>query len=317
MNGKYLNLRQTIYFKLTEKTGKWSEEQRIPGGRIKRDSTVYIIRRSGKKLGLFSYVETILPRIVYAVEHDYIPVVDMCTFDNSLRKDRDHNPWEDFFEQPGDLSLSDAYESNRIVLSDAGVPEKHPSDSADFLSGSDESLEHWRKAFRKYIRIHDSIIKQADKKHEELFGCNEKVLGVLARGTDYVAMKPAGHPIQPDVSQIVERVKQTILEKGYNRIFLATEDANIARELKKEFGDICVTNDVDYIDYKGNYLADEKNNKQMSAGNKNVDYLINLLLLSRCQGIVAGRTSGTIGAALMSEGWEYSYFFDMGTYPEK
>ncbi|MCR4651174.1 MAG: hypothetical protein K5662_05420 [Lachnospiraceae bacterium] len=317
MNGEYLDLSQTIYLKLAEKTGRWLNEQRIPGGRTDRDGIVYIIRRSGKKLGLFSYVDTILPRIVYAVEHDYIPVVDMCTFDNSLRRDNKHNPWEDYFEQPGGLSLPEAYASKKIIISDAGVPDDHPSDSAGFLSGSDGRLEYWRMAFRKYIKINSRIMEQADNKYKELFGDGKKILGVLARGTDYVTMKPPGHPIQPDAAHIIEKVSQTLREKGYDRIFLATEDANIANELKNKFGDICVTNDVDYIDYRGSYLADEQNNKQMSAGNKNIDYLINLVLLSRCQGIVAGRTSGTIGAALMSDGWEFSYFFDMGTYPEK
>jgi hypothetical protein len=34
-----------------------------------------------------------------------------------------------------------------------------------------------------------------------------KILGVKTRGTDFTALKPAGHPIQPNINDVINFVK--------------------------------------------------------------------------------------------------------------
>ena len=43
-------------------------------------------------------------------------------------------------------------------------------------------------------------------------------------------------------------------------------------------------------------------------------YLINILLLAKCNCLVAGSVGGTYGALLLSNGYEYEYVFDLGVY---
>ena len=43
-------------------------------------------------------------------------------------------------------------------------------------------------------------------------------------------------------------------------------------------------------------------------------YLINILLLAKCNCLVAGSVGGTYGAILLSDGYEYEYVFDLGVY---
>ena len=43
-------------------------------------------------------------------------------------------------------------------------------------------------------------------------------------------------------------------------------------------------------------------------------YLKAIYDLSRCNGILAGRTSGTVGAKLLSSGFEYEHYYDLGYY---
>ena len=58
------------------------------------------------------------------------------------------------------------------------------------------------------------------------------------------------------------------------------------------------------------YLITEKNDKYL----KGREYLINILLLAKCNCLVAGSVGGTYGALLLSEGYEYQFVFDLGFY---
>ena len=93
-----------------------------------------------------------------------------------------------------------------------------------------------------------------------------------------------------------------------------TEDKNIAQAFLDEFGDRCVTGTKEYVEYKDGYLSEIRPEKENDRYNRALSYLINILILAKSSCIVAGRTSGTVGAALFTDGWEYSYFFDLGYY---
>ena len=64
-------------------------------------------------------------------------------------------------------------------------------------------------------------------------------------------------------------------------------------------------------DWITSVISEAKENDIYTRG---LNYLITILILAKCNCIVAGRTSGTVGAALLTDGWEYSYFFDLGYY---
>ena len=63
-----------------------------------------------------------------------------------------------------------------------------------------------------------------------IFKNSKNGLGVLLRGTDYVAMKPYNHPIPPKIEDVIKDVKLLDNKNKYNWIFLATED-NIIRDV--------------------------------------------------------------------------------------
>ena len=82
--------------------------------------------------------------------------------------------------------------------------------------------------------------------HGRLFSPKDRVLGVHLRGTDYVATQPQNHPIQPPLEFAVSMVVSKLREWNCNKIFLTTEDKNIAENFKRIFGDICVTIEREY-----------------------------------------------------------------------
>jgi hypothetical protein len=48
-----------------------------------------------------------------------------------------------------------------------------------------------------------------------------------------------------------------------------------------------------------------------------LEYLSSLNILSKCPCFIGGRTAGTIGVYLMTDGFEYDYTWDKGFYPQK
>lgn len=315
--GNVLNLYQWLYLKLIEKRSTWKKEQCFPGKSKYQDKTFLVIRRSGMKLGLFSYFNTHLAKIDYAFQNNMVPVVDMQHFRNACQNEMEINfvnIWEKFFEQPGGYSLSEAYSAKKIVLSDAEIPEIAPNDSMDFFDDKDGKQTYWRRKCREYIKLQPHIQELFEMIYDNLFDKNDKIVGVLARGTDYIDLRPSNHPVQPTVEQLLEKTKEVMTSCGCNKIFLATEDKNIANQFYAEYGNLCVTNTREFVEYEGGYLSEIKFEKDNDRYNRDLSYLMNILILAKSSCIVAGRTSGTVGATLFSDGWEYSYFFDLGYY---
>ena len=315
--GKVLFFYQKLYLKILEKQKTWKQEQWFPGGLRHPGKKFYIIRRSGMKLGLFSYFNTHLGRIDYAIQNNMIPVIDMQNFCNSYLEEGELafvNVWEKFFEQPAGYSLKDAYSARQIVLSDSGVPKAAPDDSMEFFNNKEDGLTYWQEKCKEYIRLQPDVKEAFEKEYNRLFDKNDKVLGVLARGTDYIKLRPSKHPVQPTTEELLDKVREVFKNQECDKVFLATEDKNIAQAFLDEFGDRCVTGTKEYVEYKDGYLSEIRPEKENDRYNRALSYLINILILAKSSCIVAGRTSGTVGAALFTDGWEYSYFFDLGYY---
>ena len=68
-----------------------------------------------------------------------------------------------------------------------------------------------------------------------LFKDEKNILGVLIRGTDYVARKTKNNPIPPEPEIFMKDKKKIDGENNYDFIFLATEDDIIREKIIKEF----------------------------------------------------------------------------------
>ena len=198
--------------------------------------------------GLFCIFFKAIEGISYALQNGYIPVIDMQTKENifvSKEARKKVNAWELFFEQPAGVSYADIKDKpNKIIL-------ENPIGPADIfrLEASPENTEYWRLLCKKYIRYTPEVQKIIEQ-YKDMFHPEDKVLGVLARGTDY--LNPGvGHPVQPTYEEVIERAREIMQECHCNKIFVATEDENILSEMKKEFGKIfCMWNRKDIRELK-------------------------------------------------------------------
>lgn len=280
--------------------------------------TYYIIRRADNRTGLFSLFNTNLGHIYYAVQRGYIPVVDMMNYENCYLEESKmgvENAWEYYFEQPMGVGLKEAYAGRKVILSE-GVPiEPRPDDDMDFFRDKDGKMTEWRKFTRKYIQIKQEIMQDIDKEYNSLVKDGDRVLGVLVRGTDYVEGKPYQHPVQPDVDIVLQDAKKVMKQYECNKIFVGTEDINIAKRFREEFGEGYITNQQEYIHYKvGKGVPEYRINRENDYFLRGKEYLTTIIMLSRANCFLGGRTSGTVGMMLLSDGFEYSHVYNLGRY---
>ncbi len=127
--------------------------------------------------------------------------------------------------------------------------------------------------------------------------------------------KPFGHPIPPPVEFAISTIIVKMKEWNCNKVFLATEDREILNNFKNIFGDLCITFDREYPEYKNGQMISlcriDRPNDHFLQGK---DYLTQIVLLSQCNSFITARCSGAIGAVMMAEHFEHVLAFNLGRY---
>jgi len=293
------------------------KEKHVSFGEENPNITFFVIRRNAPDAGLFSFVVTNIGWMKYAIDKGYVPVIDMQYYYNTYITEEDVgrvNSWEYYFKQPCGYSLEDIKKSKKVIISSISATEHNPN-------LMDNEICDWRFFSNEYLFFSNAVKCEIDKTEKELF-CGDRVLGVLCRGTDYMAIRPHGHPVQPEPVDVIKKAKELLICNNCHKIFLATEDMNIYEQFIDAFGSIILSSSSQrYLNTGKNTLNDISAQNESIALNpgkdkykKGFDYAVTIGLLSRCNGLLAGKTSGTIGAVLLSKGYEFSYFFELGKY---
>lgn len=149
---------------------------------------------------------------------------------------------------------------------------------------------------------------------------SQSVLGVLVRGTDYTGTKPKGHPIQPDIEDVIREVRKEFGNGNYDAIYLATEEEQIYHKFNTEFPGMIITNRRVYYDsiYYANGLkliGKVHFNREYDDYYKGIEYLSSIWILSKCKSLIAGHCGGSRAAVFLNNGlYEYLHIFDLGLY---
>ena len=302
--------------KLYEKynTWHWRERMTHPGDQYP-EKTFYIIRRHSNRSGLFSFYVTNLGSIVEAKKKGYTPVIDMQNSPNPMltpeRLGRE-NAWTDYFLQPAGFDLRDMKDAKNVILGSINPPEHFPDDDL-LLENKESEISFWREQAHQNIHLQDDIKKTIGEQYASISN-GGRLLGVLCRGTDYLQLRPKNHPIQPDPEQVIEDCKAALQQYHCSGIYLATEDETIFEKFREAFGERVVSYQTHhYTTAPGENLNDVAN-QETDPRIRNTEYLISIGILSRCPCLIAGATSGSLGAVLMSDGFEAMKIYNLGRY---
>ena len=164
--------------------------------------------------------------------------------------------------------------------------------------------------------------QEMDEYYEAVFN-GKKTLGVLIRGSDYIATGLSGTRKMATVEQMIPTIRKWMSEYGYERIFLATEDSDILKQMRDEFGKDMVALSQHRISQKdlraGQIISDyEKENAGNDYKEKledtTVNYFYALYLLSHCDAFIcSGQCNGwdTV-TSLNNNQFERTYKFMVG-----
>ena len=150
---------------------------------------------------------------------------------------------------------------------------------------------------------------------KKLFKNSENVLGIFVRGTDFLALRPSNHAIQPEPEVVMNDVDKFDQENNYDYYFLSTEDNIIRNKFINRYRD-----KLKYL--KTNHTF-RYNNTKVLAYNEEVNgnlefmkvYLINTVIISKCIDIICGRTNGSVFIFIITKGFRNIKVYNYGRYP--
>lgn len=268
------------------------------------------------------------------VERGYIPLIDI-EFVYSYKQGRlgENNIWDLCFEQP--ITVKEAVEQPYVLA--AGSFFSCTDDPEICLDINDNVKDHFihvrKDNFREYYakvkkyvdpiwKVKPEIIEEVEKNvWSKVKGF--RVLGVFLREnfTKDIHLENeadqavfGNHPLLPGVIETVEIIKTKLQDWKYDFIFLSTIYEDSLQAFIDEFGDkvICIdrkrmhfsderiTNfGMSEKEFYEIYLSDQFSNEEMIK-----TYLEEIIMLSQCDYLIGGASSG-MAAALTMNGGKY------------
>lgn len=277
---------------------------------------------------LFHYYRN-LQQLSYALENGWIPVVDWENY-GPFRHAEDYpingkkNCWEYYWSQPSHYSLDEVYQSKNVVLANRNSVDYGYIPSMFFEAPYQRYAERLAVLCPKYDRmfkLNEETSNYIQTKQDELFPPNKRILGVAVRAMAYGSHVLKNHPIQPRFDQLVEEIKNALESWEMDYVYFSCESEEYVNRMRDIFGEklLCLTRRR-YKKEPEVGLKDDKNELYM-AGRKfqtNLDYLTEMVLLSRCTALLASMTGGVRATIvwnrnkyehikiLQGEAWEWS-----------
>lgn len=275
---------------------------------------------------LLYYYYIVLQKISYAVSKGYYPIVDFENYDGLLYfaeedgVDGNKNAWEYFWKQPCDYSLDEVYKSKNVIIAtrnseDYGfIPPTIMKKPFDKYA---EDLKNKCSRYISYTELNSKTKKYTDEWQRKLFPKNSKILGVVYRSTSYGSEGTCSgnHPVQPSLVELVKQVKKYLKEWGMEYVYFVNEEEKNIEYMQSIFGNKVII--LPRKRYKNFHeFTPEDPNPLYVKGqryNTNLSYLTEIVLLSKCNGLLGAMSSGTRAAIIWNSGeYEHIKIIDLG-----
>lgn len=265
------------------------------------------------RLSNFCFVKDMLANIIWCIERGCSPIVDIYPPKDSSYSES-QNLWELFYRQPVGIEKqkkTDVMKKCPIIISSIRPGFEDVRNS--------EMIKFWNVMLECFVKYNEQTQAYLDAEYEELIK-GKRVVGCVLRSTDYTKLKPSGHPIQPSVDEVVNKLKEVMRSYQIDYIYLATEDSDIANVFKATFPDRVIEN-------KRMYYNEQFNGRELNAVSqvhferenddylKMLEYISSINLVSKCDCLVTGLNGGSEMAVYRNGNrYEYAYVFDKGFY---
>lgn len=292
----------------------------ISNFKISERNCKYIISLKNERIGIFGYINFYLPHIAYAISKGYVPIIDMQNY-RSIYQKNDENAWENFFEQPSCIGLQDV---NDNFESAPSLWYRWGPNSCPLMS--DKEIRMWGSIYKKFVRYNSKTKEYLQNELSTILLQPEKTVGVIYRGTDYTQGHPIGHPIQPSMKNLADKVEEMMQTQNCDYIYLASDEKGIVDYMNGRFpGKVLINKrvyydlatNVDYSNYNKDHIGvsgavfNRENNEYLIG----IEYISSINLVAHCACLVAGACGGTTAALYMNNlRYREKYIFNLGKY---
>ncbi len=286
---------------------------------------VCVIYRWRSHCGILSHIATCLSALEYANQNDYLPVFDTRDVPHVYKPDNEKDWWELYYEPPGGITMDEfSLKDIATIVNAEKLYESCPisvDNDMEFLKDK-KQLDKLRMLYRKYIRINDKTKKYIEDTWNKLTNNDtDGILGVRCRASAYRLVHPDGLSTFED-EYIVNFVKGVMKEnQSFKKVFLATDDLDTISAFKKGFDeemllylnedDRITLDDVDkHIESMGDWLAQigAFNEKTQDKYTHSLNYITEIMLLTKCQGVISNKCSAAMLLPLIKDDWEYEKY---------
>jgi hypothetical protein len=303
----------------TSKAQKTAETEKIINyGELNPDKKFYIIRRTPPGAGLLSNFHWVLGHIMYAINKEYIPVVDMENYKTFYNEENPihgtMNAWEYYFSQPSIYPLEEVYKSKNVILCEMEYLQTKVPSHFNYIYNK-EAITLYYTYISKYIPINSYVTEYTRESEIRLFGDRKNILGVYSRGTDYKYAQ--GHYTPPHTWDLISKIRELFFLWKLEWIYLVSEEVEVIEEFRRVFQNQLIITDSKRIK---NYRQDMGSVPAIDFGRqndkyvRNLEYLRDIVLLSKCDALICSKTNGSAMAIeLNNNAYKNMYVFDIGT----
>lgn len=288
--------------------------------------------------GLISTITILLPNIIEARQHGYIPAIDLCRSNGvqALLQEPEtakrENAWEYYFTQPNrEISLDEVWKSKHVEV------QRKDCMNLEYFIGdtclqNDARTQYLFEIIYQNIHLQPSIENRVELEKMNIFPQDGKVMGVGIRAGYRAGIMGNislfnGHPNVGSCTDYIRDIEKRLKEWNYEFFFLIVDDRQYLEEIKKYFGKSCIYLDRPRFHYFTDALKDiphpRDENRQiemngLSIKKINEDYLVELYLLAQCDSLYASRGTGHNFSYLLNHGrYSRTEFVDLGAFDYK
>ncbi len=284
------------------------------------DKNLYFIEMGDPNDGFFAEYGKLLKFLHYANRFHMVPVVkftESFLYAEKNPVNGSQNPFEYYYEQPGNISVEDALNSRNVFFAEyihtqeEGIISRKSGDyqvTADYVRRMAE-LDH------KYIRFNYSVRSYLNEELELLrrshgafgdWGLGERTIGIHFRGTDYKRNLDL-HPVFHGVEEYIFLADKLLESGDYRNVYLATDDKEAVAAFQDHFGDkVMFFNDT--VRSSGNcsvaFSEGKRKNHHYRLG---LEVIRDMFTLTECGALIAGTSQVSLAARItkLSRGGSY------------
>lgn len=322
LGGQYGMLyRMYCYFFHKERRYLWNEYFYNMHAR-KNGKTFVILRAPYSNTGLMSDIGYFMCLISFwNAKKNYIPVIDMKNYKSPYLKDEEVgkiDAWAFWFKPVSGISADEAYANRKVVLSGHLYRQirKEQESFADIVNYKPNTVKKWAAIYKKYFHLNNEMKQKLIQERKKIFADNKKkVLGVKFRSTDYLYCLPLDHSIQASCEEMADYTEKIMKKDGYDKVYLSVENPSVVEKFREKFRKKLLIYDCKLADCADNKITcmSEAAVKSVGERQSGEDYLIQILLLSLCDGLLCCENSGVNVAIAMNGGkYEKVYHVNKG-----